>query len=77
MMVNMKKRMGRPEADKDQIIDVLKKAYPMDLTQTEIADRCGLHRHTVRKYLNEFIRNGKVTVSREKGVWKFYKLKRK
>ncbi|MGQ0791270.1 MAG: helix-turn-helix domain-containing protein [Nitrosopumilaceae archaeon] len=61
------------EMQKKKIILVLRGAYPLDLTQAEIARKTGMHRHTAISYLQELVNEGKLK-TRKIGKYVLYRM---
>ena len=62
--------MGQEASEK--IVNCLKSEYPKDLSIEEIAEKTGLHRNTVSKYIWGLEKEGKVRMSRTVGRAKMY-----
>ena len=58
-----------------KILQVLKEAYPLDLPIEEVANKSGIHRNTVAKYLAVLSAEGKIEL-RFVGKAKLYRLKK-
>jgi len=58
-----------------KILQVLKEAYPLDLPIEEVANKSGIHRNTVAKYLAVLSAEGKIEL-RSVGKAKLYRLKK-
>jgi len=59
-------------APEQKILKCLETEYPKDLSIEEIAEKTGLHRNTVSKYVWGLEREGKVKISRKIGKAKLY-----
>jgi len=55
-----------------RILECLENEYPSDLSIEEIAEKTGMHRNTVSKYIWGLEREGKVKISRRVGRAKMY-----
>jgi len=55
-----------------KILECLENEYPRDLSIEEIAEKTGVHRNTVSKYIWGLEREGKVKISRRVGRAKMY-----
>jgi len=51
----------------EKILECLEKQYPRDLSIEEIAEKTGVHRNTVSKYVWGLEKEGKAKVSRKIG----------
>lgn len=60
------------ESPAEKILRCLRKEYPKDLSIKEIAEKMGMHRNTVSKYIWGLEREGKVKISRQVGRAKMY-----
>ena len=58
-----------------KILECLKKAAPKDLSIEEVAEKTGIHRNTVSKYVFGLEKEGKVMLSRQLGNAKLYTVK--
>lgn len=67
--------MALNEKLSEKILDVLKEAYPLDLSIEDVAKKSGIHRNTVAKYLAVLSAKGKVEL-RSLGKAKLYRLKK-
>ena len=67
---------GYIEGQKKKVLAILRKVYPMDLSEAEISRSLSVHRHTAHKYLEELLKERKITVNRTVGKYTFYKLKK-
>jgi len=59
-----------------KILECLEKCHPCDLSIEEIAEKIGIHRNTVSKYVWGLEREGKIKASRVVGRAKMYCLNR-
>lgn len=62
---------------KMKILTVIEEAAPQDLSIQEIADRAGVSRETVSKYILALEAEGKIEKTREIGKAKMYKSRTK
>ena len=60
-----------------KILECLQRAYPKDMTIEEIADKTGIHRNTVSKYVYALEKNGTILRTRKVGSAKLYTVKAK
>lgn len=65
--------MDKGESYKKKIMNVIKKAYPDDLTTVEIARQVGIHRNTIVRYLSELVGEGRLK-TRTIGKYVLYRL---
>lgn len=56
----------------NSILNLLRKEYPRDLSIQEIAEKTGIHRNTVSKYVFGLAKAGKIMSSRAVGRAKMY-----
>jgi DNA-binding Lrp family transcriptional regulator len=59
------------------ILEFLQKEYPKDFSIEEIAEKTGIHRNTVSKYVFGLEKEGTVKISRNVGRAKMYVVTKK
>lgn len=64
---------NRADEYKKKILNILKNAFPDDLTTIEIARQLNVHRNTVVRYLGELVGEGKLK-SRRIGKYVLYRI---
>jgi len=65
------------QTPEEKILKCLENEYPRDLSIEEIAEKIGVHRNTVSKYIWGLEKEGKVRISRKIGRAKMYIVIRK
>jgi DNA-binding IclR family transcriptional regulator len=65
------------QTPEEKILKCLENEYPRDLSIEEIAEKSGVHRNTVSKYIWGLEKEGKVRISRKIGRAKMYIVIRK
>lgn len=69
--------LSNEESPKFRVLKVIEKASPQDLSIQEIADRAGVSRETVSKYILVLEAEGKIEQARQIGKAKMYKSRKK
>jgi len=61
---------------KRKVLEALSKAYPLDLSITEVAKRAKVSKPTASTWLKVLEAEGKIVLSRRVGKAKFYRIKK-